>query len=288
MRASLSRLLAQAQVLLPTRTLSWFIFCLTRISWPWIKNVCIRSFMRAYRISLEEAELKTPESFKDFNDFFTRALKPGARPIEPAFDQLISPVDGRVSQLGTLDEDRIFQAKGHRYSATELLGGDPELAAPFHGGRFCTIYLAPHNYHRVHMPANGRLREWVYVPGRLFSVNPTSTAQLPGLFARNERMVAIFDSDLGPLAVVMVGALFVGSLETTWAGRISPPHRRGGVDRYAPGGQIHLSRGQELGRFNMGSTVILLAGHRSLRWLDGIEAESELRMGSAIARVIDQ
>lgn len=272
------------QRVLPTRWLSWLIFKLTRIEHRGIKNAFIVLFMRRFHISLAEAELERPDAFTSFNDFFTRALKPGARPLDPDPQVLLSPVDGAVSQLGPIDGERIFQAKGHHYSVAELLG-DAGLARPFLGGSFCTIYLAPNNYHRIHMPLAGRLREWVYVPGRLFSVNPSTARAMPRLFARNERVAAIFDTQIGPFAMVLVGAFFVGSIETVWAGRITPPHRRSTLARYQPVHPPMLDRGAEMGRFNMGSTVILLAAPGALSWNPVLGPESPLRMGQPLGRL---
>ena len=276
------RLFAALQFVLPTRFLSWCMFALTRIEAPWFKNRFIRTFMRGFGISLEEAELQRPESFPSFNAFFTRALKEGARPLPEDPALLVSPVDGTVSEAGTIHEQRIVQAKGRDYSALELLGGNPQIAAPFLDGNFCTIYLAPNNYHRIHMPTAGTLREWMFIPGRLFSVNQGTTRAMPRLFARNERVVAIFDTARGPLAVVMVGALFVGSIETVWAGRITPPHSRSGIATYQLVQPIDFARGAEIGRFNMGSTVILLTGRGSANWRPDLLPGAGLRMGQVI------
>lgn len=278
------RCFAAVQLCLPTRFLSWLMFKLTRVQWSVFKNLFIRIFMRQFRISLDEAQIEHAERFSSFNDFFTRALKPDARPIapEPAF---ISPVDGTISQLGPIHDGRIFQAKGHDYSAVELFGGDALTAHEFSGGEFCTIYLAPYNYHRIHMPANARLRHWRYVPGRLFSVNPATARAMPNLFARNERVIAVFDTDKGPLAMVLVGALFVGSIETVWAGQISPPHKRSSAGgNFIEPSPIKLARGEEMGRFNMGSTVILLTGAGAVSW-DGVALPgATVRMGQALGR----
>ncbi len=275
------QLFAVLQRVLPTRFLSWLMFKLTRITAPGFKNAFIRVFMRQFRISLAEAEREAVEDYASFNDFFTRALKPGERLLDADPRVLLSPVDGAISQLGRIDGERIFQAKGHQYTASELLGAEA-LARPFHGGSFCTIYLAPNNYHRLHMPLTGTLREWVYVPGRLFSVNPSTARALPKVFARNERVAAIFDTELGPFAMVLVGAFFVGSIETVWAGRISPPHRRSGVARYQPIHPPSLVRGAEMGRFNMGSTVILLAPPDTVVWDAMLGPATPLRMGQSI------
>lgn len=275
------RLFSLLQLVLPTRFLSWLIFKFTRIDHVGFKNAFIRFFMARFRVSLAEAQLESVESFPTFNDFFTRALKADARPLHPDQQALLSPVDGAVSQCGSIDGNRIFQAKGHTYTAAELLGSN-ELAAPFMGGQFCTIYLAPNNYHRIHMPLTGILRDWVYVPGRLFSVNPSTARAMPGLFARNERVSAVFDTEIGPFAMVLVGAFFVGSIETVWAGRITPPHRRSTLVRYQPIHAPTLERGAEMGRFNMGSTVILLAPAGSLVWSAQMGPRVPLAMGQSI------
>lgn len=277
------RCFATIQLALPTRFLSWLMFKLTRIETPWFKNAFICVFMRRFNISLAEAQFERPEGYRSFNDFFTRALKPGARSIagEPAF---LSPVDGTISQLGPIRDGRIFQAKGHDYSAAELLG-DEVIAMDFSGGQFCTIYLAPYNYHRIHMPIEAWLRCWRHVPGRLFSVNPATARAMPNLFARNERVVAIFDTRKGPIAMVLVGALFVGSMETVWAGQISPPHLRGTPgDSLEPGSPVTLARGAEMGRFNMGSTVILLTAPGMVNWDTSAQPGAIVRMGQTLGR----
>jgi len=276
---------AALQRVLPTRFLSWLIYLVTRVRNKAFKNAFIRVFMSIYRINLDEARFSRIDAYESFNDFFVRALKPGARPLDPTPQSLASPVDGTISQLGDIVDGRIFQAKGHSYAATELLGGDPQLAAPFRNGRFCTIYLAPYNYHRIHMPLDARLTHWSYVPGRLFSVNPATARALPGVFARNERVCAVFDSEAGPFAMVLVGALFVGSMETVWAGRISPPHKRSGVEHFEPIHPVSLARGDEMGRFNMGSTVILLTGPGAVAWEPLLRCGSELRMGQKIGQI---
>jgi phosphatidylserine decarboxylase len=272
---------ALLQLLLPTRLLSTLVHHVMRIRAPWFKNTLIRWFMRSYGVSLNDAERGRVQDYEHFNDFFTRALQPGVRPLDPEPTRLISPVDGVISELGRLDGDRLIQAKGLSYRSADLLG-DADDATAFHGGHFCTIYLAPHNYHRIHMPLGARLRHWRYVPGRLFSVNPATVRAMPRLFARNERLCALFDSNRGPFALVMVGALFVGSLETVWAGQVTPPHARQG-ETYTPIYPTPLVRGAEMGRFNMGSTVILLAGPGMLEWLPGMAPLRPLRMGEGLA-----
>lgn len=259
---------ASIQCLFPTIALSRLAFYITRLRAPIVKNFLIRSFCRFYTINLCDTVLSSPDEFPTFNAFFTRALKSTARPQPPAMDLLTSPVDGRISHFGTINGNRIIQAKGRYYSTVELLGGDSSLSEKFSTGNFCTIYLAPNNYHRVHMPVKGTLTEWTYVPGRLLSVNPKVARCVPRLFARNERLIAIFTTLYGTLAVIMVGALFVGSMQTVWADDVTHSHRRGRATilRHPLGVPTVYERGAEIGRFNMGSTVILLSSAGMLEW----------------------
>ncbi len=279
-------LFAAVQRCLPTRALSALMYRIAEVDNTTFKNTFIRTFLRGYPIDLAEAERETIEEYRNFNDFFTRALKHGARPQPKDPDSFACLVDGRISQLGPIRDGRIFQAKGHDYTAAELLA-DPDLAQAFDGGTFATIYLAPHNYHRVHVPFGGRLRRWTYVPGRLFSVNPATARSMPRLFSRNERMVAIFDTAFGPMAVVMVGALFVGGVETVWGGRLTPPHDRGSQPfHHTPDQAIALARGDEMGRFHMGSTVVLLAPRGALAWQSSLEAGQVVTLGQPLAQVL--
>ncbi len=275
------------QRLLPTHPMSRVVHWLMRLRIGFIKNLLIRLLMRGYGITLEEAVTQDIRGFASFNEFFTRSLRPDTRPLPAEIASVASPVDGRVYQAGDIEEGRIFQAKGHSFSVAELLGGDPAHAALFYGGRFATIYLAPNNYHRIHMPLAGALREMVYVPGRLFSVNPATTRALPNLFARNERVAALFHTEAGPMAMVLVGALFVGSIETIWAGEITPPRgSRVITTRYMTDSPsaVQLARGAEMGRFNMGSTVILLFGRKALTWSERMRPGTPLLMGQEIGR----
>ena len=281
------RLFGAVQLLLPTRLLSTGMYRLTRIRSSWFKNVFIQGFMKGYGITLDNAVIAEAKKFPDFNAFFTRALKDGERPLPEAMNAFVSPVDGTVSQLGAVTDGKLIQAKGHSYSARDLLGDDA-LAAAFTGGTFCTIYLAPYNYHRIHMPVAGKLKRWAYIPGRLFSVNFATARTLPNLFARNERLVAVFDTELGPLAMVYVGALFVSGLETPWSGPVSPPHSRQATHQASyqtvePAWTF--ARGAEAGRFNMGSTVILLAPQGALDWQSRLKPGTTVRMGEALARI---
>jgi phosphatidylserine decarboxylase len=278
------RLFALLQLCLPTRWLSALVNRVAHIRHTGFKNALIRLFLRGYTVDLSQSEYAIAENYASFNHFFTRSLKPGARPLPETADAFVSPVDGTVSQLGEIRDGRIFQAKGHEYSVLELLAGDANAAARFANGRFCTIYLAPYNYHRIHMPVDGRLQRWSYVPGRLFSVNAATARAMPGLFARNERLNAIFDTPAGEVAVSMIGALFVGSLETVWAGCVSPPHVRGEPQFYETMNPVMLGRGEELGRFNMGSTVILLTEAGAVDWSEGLAPGSTVLMGQQIGR----
>lgn len=247
------------QHVVPQKLLSRLVMAATR--WrlrPW-KDLLIRSIARVYKVDLSEAASTELADYPHFNAFFTRALKPGARPLDPDPSAVLMPADGHISQCGRIDGDRIFQAKGHDYTAEALLG-DAGAAAAFRDGVFATVYLSPRDYHRVHLPLAGRLRETRHVPGRLFSVSPRTVDEVPGLFARNERLVCLFDTDHGPLAVVLVGAMLVSGVETVWGGVEIPPYAKTMVTRdfrgVAP--QVALARGAEFGRFNMGSTVIVL------------------------------
>ncbi len=247
-----------------------------------LTTAAIRRFVARYGVDMSEAANSDPASYASFNDFFTRALRPGLRPLADA--AVVCPVDGTVSQLGPIARDQIFQAKGHHYSTTALLGGDAALAAQFQDGHFATIYLSPRDYHRIHMPCDGRLLRMEHVPGALFSVNPTTARGVPGLFARNERVVCSFDTPLGPMALVLVGATIVGSMATVWHGQVNPP-RTGQPRRWDYAGQpITLRQGEEMGRFMLGSTVVLLFARGAVQFEPGWTAERSVRLGEAMAR----
>ncbi|MAM86044.1 MAG: phosphatidylserine decarboxylase [unclassified Hahellaceae] len=281
----------KSQYLVPQGSLSRLAGKIAASTDPRLKNAFIKWFVKKYQVDMSEAAESEPEAFASFNDFFTRALKPGARTIDSAKDALVSPVDGAVSQLGTLLAGRILQAKGRTYSALELFGGDSLAARPFHGGEFATIYLAPKDYHRIHMPCDARLTSMIHVPGRLFSVNPATAEAVPSLFARNERVICVFDTEFGPFAMVLVGAMIVASIATTWAGLVgSGDQKRTGATitriDYEPDGDNPAPtflKGEEMGRFHLGSTVILLAPPDSFKWNDALHAGSRLRLGERIA-----
>jgi phosphatidylserine decarboxylase len=283
--SALDRLFVAFQQILPTRLLSTLMYRLAQSRHPMVARPLIRWFRRRFDIVMADAEFQQLGSYDCFANFFTRPLRPGARsmPVDP--HALASPVDGTISQVGAIQVRQLIQAKGIVYPVAELLGNEA-LADQFLSGSFMTIYLSPRDYHRVHMPTDGRLRSWCYVPGRLFSVNPATVRALPGVFTRNERLCAIFDTDYGPMAVVLVGALFVGGLETVWTGRVTPPHRREKeASFYLPMEPVELKRGAELGRFNFGSTVILLLAAGAGRWRKECAAGASLRMGQAIAEM---
>lgn len=275
------RLFILSQYLLPHHLLSRLIGCAAECRTGWFKNRLIGWFAKQYQVNMSEAQVEDLNAFAHFNDFFTRALKEGARPLDSTPNAVLCPADGAVSQLGKIEQGRVFQAKGHSYSVIELLGGDSQRAAAFMGGEFATIYLSPKDYHRVHMPLTGTLREMVYVPGRLFSVNQTTAENVPELFARNERVVCLFDTERGPMAVVLVGAMIVASIETVWAGLVTPPKRALKTFSYdeAARAPITLEKGAEMGRFKLGSTAIVLFGPDQVQWAETLTANSPVQMG---------
>jgi phosphatidylserine decarboxylase len=276
------RVFVWLQYLLPQHALSRLVMAATRVRAPWFKNLLTRGFLAMFPVDMSDAAQCDPFGYGCFNDFFTRALRPGARPIDPGPDTISSPVDGTVSECGRIEQDRLLQAKGRVYSLAELLANQP-WAGGFSDGSFATIYLAPYNYHRIHMAVRGTLRETIYVPGRLFSVNGVTARHVPRLFARNERILALFDTDFGRAALVMVGALNVGSMATVWAGDVTPAARRVVTRLASPA--TTLEKGAELGRFNMGSTVILLFEANRVRWHSLLRAGSAVRVGQAIGRM---
>lgn len=279
------RLFIISQYLLPHHLISRLAGCIAECRASWFKNAFTRWFAKRYQVNMSEALVEDVTGYEHFNAFFTRALKPGARPLDETPGAILCPADGAISQLGTIEHGRCFQAKGHSFSVLELLGGDAERAAPFMGGEFATVYLSPKDYHRVHTPLGGTLREMVYVPGRLFSVNQSTAENVPELFARNERVVCVFDTERGPMAVVLVGAMIVASIETTWAGLVTPPKRELKTFSYdeAARAPIRLEKGDELGRFKLGSTAIVLFGPDQVRWAEGAWPGSQVRMGQLLA-----
>ena len=275
------RLAVLPQYLLPKKALTVFAGWVAGGRWGWITTAIIRRFIRRYQVNMAEAAEPDAASYASFNEFFTRALKTEARPLAPA--RFICPVDGAISQFGAIAQDQIFQAKGHSYSTSALLAGQDNLAQAFQDGHFATLYLAPKDYHRVHMPCAGSLHRMIHVPGELFSVNPVTARGVPGLFARNERVVCLFDTDHGPMALVLVGATIVGSMATVWHGVVNPP-RTGTVREwtYAPG-QVRLRQGEEMGRFLLGSTVVLLWPKTTLAFDPEWAPSRAVRVGEKMA-----
>ncbi|MFU2510060.1 archaetidylserine decarboxylase [Pseudoalteromonas sp. ASV78] len=255
-----------------------------------LTTTLIKLFIKQYKIDMSEAQYSDPAHYKTFNEFFTRPLKDGVRPLTTDSDIIAHPVDGAISQLGPIVEGQLIQAKGHNYSLQALLGGSEQDTAPFLGGDFATIYLAPKDYHRIHMPIDGTLSKMIYVPGDLFSVNPLTAQNVPNLFARNERVVAIFDTEIGPLAMVLVGATIVASIETIWAGTVTPPAGKDVFSwNYPTSGDnaITLKKGEEMGRFKLGSTVILAWGADKADILDDQKPGTVTRMGTPFAKIDD-
>ena len=272
------------QYVLPHHALSGLMSKLTHCENRLWKNAFIKLIIRLYGVNMDEAKFQDLEHYASFNQFFTRELKDGCRPIAAATDAIACPADGAVSQAGLIENGQIFQAKGHRYSALELLGGDAERAKSFENGSFTTIYLSPKDYHRLHMPLTGTLKEMVHIPGRLFSVNNTTVAAVPNLFARNERVACIFDTEAGPMALVLVGAIFVSSVETVWHGVVTPPTLNTARTWKYPDNAPTLEKGAEMGRFNMGSTIIVLFGKDKTAWLDDLAAGKPVKLGEQIGR----
>jgi len=283
----MQRLFILLQHLLPHHLLSRAVGLLAACELHWLKNLLIRRFIRAYGVDMAEALEPDPAAYASFNAFFTRALKSGARPLPASDKAVVSPADGALSAIGAINQDTLIQAKGRSYSMTTLLGGDAERAAVFQNGCFATVYLSPKDYHRVHMPLAGTLKEMIYVPGRLFSVNQTTADNIPDLFARNERAVCIFDTAAGPMAVVLVGAMIVAAIDTVWAGQVAPAPHGLQVSNYRQASPpVHLQKGLELGRFRLGSTAIVLFGPDMMAWQDDYSAGSTVRMGEQLGTLL--
>jgi phosphatidylserine decarboxylase len=284
------RAFAALQYFLPKHLLSRAVYSLMRSETTWLRDRILSTFLRGYRVNMDEAIESNPYAFPSFNAFFTRALKSEARPIDMEVAAFVSPVDGTVSQCGLIDDDHILQAKGQHYSLIELLGGNNQRAQKYRGGSFATIYLAPYNYHRIHMPFAGVVRETIYVPGDLFSVNAATARRVPRLFARNERVICDFSCDFGGshsnFAMAYIGALHVGSIETTWCGEINPPPRlRKQPTVIASGVGESLLKGAEAGRFNMGSTVIIVTEPGRVEWNATLQPGAAVSLGQRIGTV---
>jgi phosphatidylserine decarboxylase len=276
------RLTVWGQAMVPRRALTEVMGRIARARLGWITTAMIGLFVRRFGVNLAEAQHADPRAYACFNDFFARALAAGARPIDPA--PWVCPVDGRISQFGAIADGQIHQAKGHRFSTVDLLGGDRSLADRFRHGQFANLYLSPRDYHRIHMPCDGRLVGMTYVPGDLYSVSPACARAIPGLFARNERLVCHFATDHGPMVMVLVGATVVGSIATVWHGAVNAPRPAALRDWRYDDGTIALRKGEEMGRFLMGSTVIMLFAQTDLRFNPAWQAAGAVRLGEMMAR----
>lgn len=276
----------RVQYILPKHVVSRMVGWLAAAEAGAVTQFLIRTFIKAFKVDMSEAKYPEPTHYSTFNAFFTRQLKDDIRPIEGNEKQLCHSVDGRVSQFGKIIGDEIFQAKGHNYSLTTLLGGKPELASVFKGGDFATIYLSPKDYHRIHMPIDGKLTDMLHVPGELFSVNPLTAANVPGLFARNERVVTIFDTPAGKVAIVLVGATIVASIETVWAGNITPPAGKTVQHWQYEEQDIQLNKGDEMGRFKLGSTIVVCFEPNAVEFAD-LQAGMLTRLGEPFAFLKD-
>lgn len=274
------------QYLLPQHPVSRLIHWFVRLRIQWLKNLVGRWFIHHFKVNMAEALKEDITAYPDFNSFFTRALKPEVRPLASEANAILCPVDGAVSQAGHIEGDAIFQAKGHRFSLQTLLGGNIAWQNKFQNGQFATLYLSPRDYHRIHMPLTGTLKEVIHVPGRLFSVNPVTTRKVPGLFARNERVVCLFETKHGPMGVILVGAINVASIETVWQGVITPPAGKRIQNWDYSDKNVVLEAGEEMGRFNMGSTVILLFPPNQVVWDNSLMADVQVRMGELIGTTL--
>ncbi|RTR40688.1 phosphatidylserine decarboxylase [Shewanella canadensis] len=279
------------QYMMPKHLISRLVGKLAAAELGSITTAAIKWFIKQYKIDMSEAAQSEPEAYTTFNNFFTRALKPGIRPLFDDKDYIVHPVDGAISQCGPIKGGQIFQAKGHEYSSLALLGNQADDAKRFEDGDFATIYLAPKDYHRIHMPIKGTLSKMTYVPGELFSVNPLTAENVPGLFARNERVVALFETEIGPMAMVLVGATIVASIETVWAGTVTPPTgKKVFTWDYPTEGPdaLTLDKGDEVGRFKLGSTVVMLFAKDALdEFAEDVVPKAVTRMGQPFAKIED-
>jgi phosphatidylserine decarboxylase len=278
---TVSRLAVLPQYLLPKGALTNFAGRVAGAKGGAMTTHLIRWFVGKYDVNMDEAANSDIASYRSFNEFFTRALKPGARPLAKA--DFVCPVDGRISQFGAIEGDQIFQAKGHKFSTTALVGGDAALAKQFEHGSFANLYLSPRDYHRIHMPCDAALKRMIYVPGELFSVNPTTARGVPGLFARNERVVCEFDTAFGPFVMVLVGATIVGSMATTWHGVVNPPRLPKVTEWTYKKNEYTFKKGEEMGRFLLGSTVVMLFPKDTLHFNDQWQPAGPVRLGEMMA-----
>lgn len=276
------------QYCLPHHLLSRMMHRLMRGRINWLNQAFIRWLIKTYGVDMNSFQVSDPRQYVTINEFFTRRIKLQLRPIDSADTAIISPVDGVISQMGKIVAGDLIQAKGKYYDVTTLLGGDRDLGAVFDHGNFTTLYLSPRDYHRIHMPMAGIVKKIIYVPGKLFSVNNATTQAVPALFNRNERVVVVFDTLIGPMAMVLVGAIFVGSIETVWLGEVTPPHRseiETWMAECLTRAPTDAAKGVEMGRFNMGSTVILVFAKQDLQWVESFQTGDTVNMGQTIANI---
>jgi phosphatidylserine decarboxylase len=270
------------QYVLPQRLLSSFAGLLANSSIPWLKNWLIKRFIKVYNIDLSEAVIENPKTYPTFNQFFIRQLKPGARTIAADRDDIASPAEGFIAQIGSINQNQLLQAKNCYFNLDTLLANDTESAKRFYNGTFVTVYLAPNNYHRVHMPLDGQLEKTIYVPGNLFSVNRMTSELIPCLYGRNERLISIFNTDIGPMAVILVGAMLVGSIQTVWKAHSSRSNK---IVIENPN-HLKLEKGSELGYFELGSTVIVLFGEDKIKWQSSHSTNTMIRLGQSLGKII--
>lgn len=277
------KLLTYLQYLLPQQLLSRLMGWLAENRSTWFKNYMIRRFIKKYQVDLSEAMIEDPTAYPNFNTFFIRQLKPEVRKIAQDKQVIVSPVDGTVAQIGVIQQNQLLQAKGFYFNLDTLLGNDTEMAKLFADGNYATLYLAPHNYHRVHMPLAGKLLKTIYIPGRLFSVNLTTSEIIPQLYSRNERLISFFQTDIGPMAVILVGAMIVGHIQPIWTRDcIRSPHMQ--IEEHKDG--ITLAKGDELGHFKLGSTVILLFPRHAIEWSAQIQSNSTIQYGQVLGSLL--
>lgn len=281
-------LFVAVQYILPHHLLSRAVGWLAETRIAAIKNIFISIFVRVFKVDLSEADEPNQQSYPNFNAFFVRELRPQARPLCMETDAVACPADGHLSEIGDIDSGRLIQAKGKSFQLSALLGGDEYMSQLFMGGKYATIYLSPQDYHRVHIPLDAQLQTMVHIPGRLFSVNTATTEMVDGLFARNERVVCLFDTSAGPMAVVLVGAMICASIETSWAGLVTPMKKEVRTIHYPNTvSEVSLSKGSEMGRFKLGSTVIVLFGPDIVEWRKDLHAQSRVRMGEQLGTLIN-
>ncbi len=280
----MAKLFILLQHILPQHGLSALMHKLARCKTPWVKNAIIKTIIKQFGVDMSEAVEPNPEVYETFNAFFTRELRDDVRTLEQGRTTISCPVDGAISQIGTIENGEVFQAKGKSFNLAALLGNDA-LSSEFEDGQFTTIYLSPKDYHRIHFPVGGTLKKMVHVPGELFSVNQTTVESIDELFARNERVIAFFDTPAGPMAMVMVGAIFVSSIETVWYGEVTPPRHNQVRSWNYDGKELKYKKNDEMARFNMGSTIVLLYGKDNVTWAEELAAGDSVQLGQVIGNI---